>query len=70
MAKKKFDQGGKAVATVKVDPPQTPIPKFPELSPKTELECRVLLEDQILLVDVRLIGAASSSALEAFLTCY
>lgn len=27
--------------------------KFPELSTKKGLECRVLLEDQILLIDVR-----------------
>jgi hypothetical protein len=27
--------------------------KFPELSTKKDLECRVLLEDQILLFDVR-----------------
>lgn len=28
--------------------------KFPELSTKDGLECRVLLEDQILLIDVRI----------------
>lgn len=28
--------------------------KFPELSTKKGLECRVLLEDQILLIDVRI----------------
>jgi len=27
--------------------------KFPELSTKKDLECRVLLEDQIMLIDVR-----------------
>jgi len=27
--------------------------KFPELSKKKGLECRVLLEDQVLLIDVR-----------------
>jgi hypothetical protein len=30
--------------------------KFPELSKKKDLECRVLLEDQILLIDVRTVG--------------
>lgn len=50
MAKKKVDQGSKGVTPTKADPPL--MVKFPELSPKTDLECRVLLEDQILLVDV------------------
>jgi hypothetical protein len=27
--------------------------QFPELTPKSDLTCRVLLDDQILLVDVR-----------------
>ena len=30
--------------------------KFPELSKKKGLECRVLLEDQILLINVRTMG--------------
>jgi len=30
---------------------------FPEISPKTDLECRVTLEDQILVIDVRLVPA-------------
>ena len=30
--------------------------EFPELSTKKGLECRVLLEDQIMLIDVRVAG--------------
>lgn len=30
--------------------------KFPELSKKEGLECRVLLEDQVLVIDVRTMG--------------
>jgi hypothetical protein len=33
--------------------PSTPTYVFPEISVKEELECTVLIEDQILLIDVR-----------------
>lgn len=62
MAKKKVDQGSKGVTPAKVGQPL--MVKFPELSPKTDLECRVLLEDQILLVDVRLIPKYVSTCLK------
>jgi hypothetical protein len=49
MAKRKTEQTSKLSATnLKVAPPEV----FPELSIKENLECRVLLEDQILLIDV------------------
>ena len=47
-------------ATVVHTPPNDA--KFPELSKKKSLECRVLLEDQILLIDVRMMGVGDSVA--------
>lgn len=44
MAKKKKEQRQEAVTTSAV--------VFPHLSPKIDLECRVTLEDQIILLDV------------------
>lgn len=41
-------------ANVNAQAPPTSV-VFPDLSPKTELECRVLLEDQIIVVDVSLV---------------
>ena len=44
-------------------PPTSPTPPrpsqvaFPPLSPKGGLECRVLLEDQIMLIDVRALAS-------------
>lgn len=49
---KKIKQNSKISAT-NVSP--APVVVFPELSSKTNLECRALLEDQILLVDVRFV---------------
>lgn len=48
----KIKQNSKISAT-NVSP--APVVVFPELSSKTNLECRALLEDQILLVDVRFV---------------
>lgn len=42
-----------SVSTAATHTPPTDV-KFPELSTKKGLECRVLLEDQILLIDVRM----------------
>lgn len=48
--------------------------KFPELSTKEGLECRVLLEDQILLIDVRTVVGGErgmrSPELQLFRTYY
>ncbi|KAF5386683.1 hypothetical protein D9615_001915 [Tricholomella constricta] len=49
MAKRKAEQTPKAATAPRVAPAQEPV--FPELAPKEELECRTLLEDQILLID-------------------
>lgn len=53
MAKKKSEP--KAVFSRSAEPiPTASTPfVFPELLPKTELECKVLLEDQILVIDAR-----------------
>jgi hypothetical protein len=48
MTKKKTEQSSK-LSAAKVEPARV----FPGLSFKENLECRVLLEDQILLIDVR-----------------
>ena len=52
MAKKKTEQNSKSPS----GSAPTPVVVFPELSSKTDLKCRVLLEDQILLIDVRTVS--------------
>ncbi|RDB23990.1 hypothetical protein Hypma_008684 [Hypsizygus marmoreus] len=53
MAKKKTEQSSKFTqsSSKAVTQPPTVTPVFPPLIAKTDLECRVLLEDQILLID-------------------
>ncbi|KAF8894669.1 hypothetical protein BD779DRAFT_1502325 [Infundibulicybe gibba] len=62
MAKKKGDQHSKAVSSI---PPTPPVVDFPHLTPKDWIECRALLDDQILLVD----GFLSASECSAFVKC-
>jgi hypothetical protein len=59
MAKKKAEQNSKMHAA-KASP--APVVAFPELCSKTDLGCRVLLEDQILLIDVRFMILCPSSS--------
>ncbi|KAG5639490.1 hypothetical protein H0H81_000628 [Sphagnurus paluster] len=49
MAKKKTEKSSKATVPVAA----TAEPLFPDLSPKEYLECRTVLDDQILVIDVR-----------------
>ncbi|KAF8061613.1 hypothetical protein FPV67DRAFT_1586659, partial [Lyophyllum atratum] len=49
MAKKKTERPSKDVSAPK--PPPVTKPLFPKLSPKAELDCRALLDDQIVLID-------------------
>ncbi|TFK43012.1 hypothetical protein BDQ12DRAFT_677182 [Crucibulum laeve] len=49
MAKKKSDAKASATAAPTNPPPQSVV--FPEISSKTDLECRTILEDQILVID-------------------
>jgi hypothetical protein len=51
---KKVEQKSKKPAVVQASPVQSVL--FPELSSKTNLQCRELLEDQILLIDVRFVA--------------
>jgi hypothetical protein len=63
MAKKKTSAAPAAPTTAKT---VTNVhAQFPLVSPKEYLECRVLLEDQILLIDVRASGRYHSRNLHA-----
>lgn len=44
--------------------PAAPVFNFPNIAPKSDLECRVLLEDQILFVDV---GVSTHSSINVIL---
>ena len=54
MVKKKATSGSTVSAAVSAARKTTPASvAFPGLSPKQELDCRAILEDQILIIDVR-----------------